>query len=531
MKKFFVSLFLIFICSVSLSAQEDIETGSCTSITVGKEASTDGSIMTSHTCDSDFRTWMKMEPRIKYDKGATEAVYKGLLHTDLPWDRRTVTKAGEIPAPQQETYKYLNTAYPCMNEKQLAMGETTFEGRPELVNPEGLFQIEELQRIALQRCSTARQAIRLMGELAQEYGYGDWGECLTIIDKNEVWHFEIAGSGEGKPSALWVAQRVPDDHISVSANISRIGKIEWNNPDYFIYSNDLRERAKKLGYWDGKEEFIFHKVVSGQKPFSIREFYIFNTLAPSLELKMESDELPFSIKPDKKVSPEMITALFRSTYEGSEYDAVKDLSIDFKRRVWNPYDNSITITDEHITPVSSFMSNEIRALLNHLKPGIAPNHRTIAVIRCSYSSVIQTRSWLPDEVGCVAYFSYDNPAQSPRIPIYAGISQIHDAFQICGQHEYRKDAAIWAYRETNRLSTIDWDKTRPLIESEVMALEESMFRGCAMIEEKAVRLIKEGEVGKAEEILTRHTNDFASLTMQRWEELKGKLWLIFVRSM
>ncbi len=513
-----------------LSGQNDIEVGSCTSITVGKNASTDGSTMTSHTCDSDFRTWLTMEPAITYKKGDMEPVYKGKLHTDLPWDMRTVIEAGKIPAPEK-TYKFLNTAYPCMNEKQLAMGETTVEGRPELVNPEGLFQIEELQRIALQRCSTAREAIALMGELAQKYGYGDWAECLTIIDKNEVWHFEIAGSGPGKPSALWAAQRVPDDHVSVSANISRIGRIEWDNPDYFMYSSDLKERARKLGYWDGKSEFKFHNVIDGKKPFGIRDYFVLNALAPSLNLSYDAEELPFSVKPDQKVSPEMLTALFRSTYEGTEYDMVKDLSIDFKRRVWNPYDNSITITDEHITPVSAFMSNEMRALLNHLKPDVAPNMRTIAVIRCSYSSVMQARSWLPDAVGGVVYFAYDNPAQSPRIPIYAGIDQIHPAFQICGQHEYRQDAAIWAYRETNRLSTIDWNKTRKLLEDEVLALEAKMFRSGASLEAEVAELIAAGEVEKAQELITRHTNDFASLTMQRWQELKEKLWMIFVRSM
>lgn len=530
MKRILTITICLFALTFGLRGQTDIETGSCTSITVGKNASTDGSTMTSHTCDSDFRTWLTMEPSITYQKGDMEPVYKGKLHTDLPWDMRRVTEAGKIPAPEK-TYKFLNTAYPCMNEKQLAMGETTVEGRPELVNPAGMFQIEELQRIALQRCSTAREAIKLMGKLAQEYGYGDWAECLTIIDKNEVWHFEIAGSGPGEPSALWAAQRVPDDHVSVSANITRIGRIDWDNPDYFMYSSDLRERSKKLGYWDGKSEYVFHKVIDGRKPFSIREFFILNALAPSLNLSYDAEELPFSVKPDQKVSPEMITALFRSTYEGTEYDMTKDLSVDFKRRVWNPYDNSVTVTDEKITPVSPFMSNEIRTLLNHLKPDVVKNLRTIAVIRCSYSSVMQARNWLPDEIGGVTYFSYDNPAQSPRIPIYAGIDQIHPAFQICGQHEYRPDAAVWAYRETNRISTIDWNKTREILETEIMALEEKMFKTGAMVEAEAAALIAAGEDEKAEELITRHTNDFASLTMQRWQELKEKLWMIFVRSM
>ena len=242
---------------------------SCTSIMVGRLASTDGSVMTSHTCDSNYRTWLTIEKRKKYGAGQTEPVYWGRLHTEEPFDVRNLTKKGEIPAMEGETYSFLNVAYPCLNEKQLAIGETTTEGKSELRNADGLFLIEELERIALERCSTARDAIKLIGALAEEYGYGDYGECLTIADKNEVWHFEIYGTGEvrkgsrfTKPGALWAAQRIPDDHVGISANIPRIGVIDFNNPDYFLYGSTLKERTKEMGLWDGKGEFKFYKMVS-----------------------------------------------------------------------------------------------------------------------------------------------------------------------------------------------------------------------------------------------------------------------------
>lgn len=512
-----------------INPYDEISSQSCTSIMVGKKASTDGSVMTTHSCDSDYRTWVRMEPAATYKDGDTQPIYKGMLHNDLPWDFRNVEKVGEIPAPQK-TYKYLNTAYPCLNEKQLAIGETTFDGRKELVNKEGWFLIEELQRIALERCTTAREAIALMGELAQKYGYGDWGECLTVADKHEVWQFEIVGSGPGKPSALWAAQRIPDDHVGVSANIPRIGKIEWNNPDYFMYSPDLKERAKKLGYWDGKEEFIFHKVISGKKPFSVREYFIFNTLAPSLQLSYDADELPFSIKPDKKVSPQQILEFYRATYEGTEFDPCKNLWVEVPRTKRLP-DGTRQQYKDTICPVSPFMPNDLRALLNKLEPDVAERVRTIAVIQCSYSHIIQLRDWLPDEIGGVAYFSYDNPAQSPRIPIYAGINNLPESFAICGQHIYREDAAVWAFRETNRISTIDWYESREILEPEVMSFEEKMFEMAPMVEEKALKLIQEGKVEEAKKVLTTHTNDFATQVMGRWKELKGKVLMLFVRSM
>ena len=151
----------------------------CTTIMVGRLASTDGSVMTSHSCDGNYRTWLEIFPHQKYEKGAMHPVYWGMLHSEESWDMTKVNKKGEIPEVA-ETYAFLNTAYPCLNEKQLAIGETTIYGRQELKNEDGIFLIEELEKIALQRCRTAREAIALIGKLAEEYGYGDLAECITI---------------------------------------------------------------------------------------------------------------------------------------------------------------------------------------------------------------------------------------------------------------------------------------------------------------------------------------------------------------
>jgi dipeptidase len=162
-----------------------------------------------------------------------------------------------------------------MNQKQLAIGETTISGRRDLINDDGLFLIEELQAIALERCSTARQAIQLMGDLAVKYGYGDAGECLTIADKNEVWHFEIFGAGMNYTSAVWAAVRIPDDHVGVSANIPRISTIDLKKKDYYMASENIFTLAEEYGYWDPKsgEPFKLWKAYGGgRKAFSIREF-------------------------------------------------------------------------------------------------------------------------------------------------------------------------------------------------------------------------------------------------------------------
>ena len=530
---------LLYAQPYAFNPADENDAESCTSIMVGKKASTDGSVMTAHTCDSNYRTWLTMEKRKQYKTGDTQPIYTGALHNEEPHDPRGKKEKGRIPAIDGETYRFLNVAYPCLNEKQLAIGETTTVGKRSLKDTSGLFLIEELERIALERCTTAREAIKLMGALAEEFGYGDNGECLTVADKNEVWHFEIYGTNMpkkkkpskfDKPGALWVAQRIPDDHVGISANIPRISTVDFNDTENFMYASDLKERTMHMGLWDGKSEFKFYKIVSDDKPFSVREYFVFNTLAPSLGLKYDAEELPFSIKPDKLVSPETMFALYRETYEGTEFDQVQGLEVEVARRVRQHNGEYLNFKDT-VCPVSTFMPNDLRELFNKIKPGSAKKFRTIAVIQCSYSHIIQLRDWLPDEIGGIAYFAFDNPAQTPRVPIYSGATELPKGFDICGQHRYREDAAIWAYRETNRIATINWDKTRHLLEPLVLDYEKLMMEECKKVEADAAELIKQGKTDEAIKMLNEFTKKFEASTRNTWKELKRDLWPIFARGL
>ena len=328
---------LMLVLSNNLFAQGLYEKNpdSCTSIMVGKKATTDGSVITSHTCDSWYRTWVDMVPAATYEKDTVMNIYDYRLHTEFVADQTKLTVKGQIPQAKK-TYSFMDTAYPCMNEKQLGMGETTISGRKELVNKEGMFMIEELQRVALQRCTTAREAIKLMGELIKKYGYADSGECLTIADPNEVWHFEVFGEGKDKIGGVWAAVRIPDDHVGVSANIPRISSLNLKDKDHYMASDNVYEVAKKMGFWDGKEPFKFWKAYGGKsysgeyKAFSVREYFILNNLAPSLGLVYEAEELPISVKPDQPVSATDVMALLRQTYEGTEWDITQNLKVAVK---------------------------------------------------------------------------------------------------------------------------------------------------------------------------------------------------------
>ena len=517
------------LCLAATGIQAQTERDACTSIMVGKKASTDGSVITSHTCDSWYRTWMKMVPAKDHKAGTKTAIYEGRMHTQSAEDSTKMYKKGEIPQVSH-TFRFLDTAYPCLNEKQLGIGETTITGRKELRNKQGMFMIEELERIALERCSTARDAIRLMGELIKQYGYGDSGECLTIADKNEVWIFEVFGEGPKKIGGVWAAVRIPDDHIAVSANICRINKIDTNDKENYMYSDNLFDVAKRMKLWDGKEEFSFWRVFSGgnyfneKKNYSVREHFIMNALAPSQQFSDQVEDLPLSVKPDEKVSVERVMQLLGSYYEGT----AKNLS--GRHMIPNPKrkdkDGKIVESepDSIVSPFSNpWMRPDEINMYYAMGDSTMKNIRTVSVPWCAYSTVIQLRSWLPDEVGGVAWVALDNPGQSPRFPIFCGTTKLPKMLEICGQHTDRDDAALWRYRKANRLATVRWGTYRKTMEPARDYFIDKGMRELPFVE-KAWQELHATDTKKAQQMLNGYTADFFGATIIRWDEMARHFW-------
>ena len=534
MKK--IVLILSLVLTASLASAQDLpaefEGQSCTSIMVGKKASTDGSVITSHTCDGRYRTWMSIEPSRNNKANARHEVRRGTMHTAYREDTTGVRVMGSIPMPGH-VYAYLNTAYPCLNEKQLAIGETTFGGPDTLVNKKGWFTIEELERVALMRCDNARDAIRLIGNLIKEYGYGDGGECITIADRNEVWQMEILGEGPDKIGGVWAAQRVPDHHVAVSANIPRIGRLQRNNPEYFICSDNIEQVARRYNLWDGKEEFIFWKAFNASyangKNFREREFFIFNALAPSMQFSMDMDELPFSIKPDQSVDVSDVMELLRSTYEGTDMDMCRNVKTVVKKR---NADGS-TYNDTIVSPIANpWLGSTMQGTLNYLAPGTVDFKRTVSVAWCSYSFVAQLRDWLPDEVGGVCWMAVDNPGQSPRVPIFCGNTQLPQAYSICGHKRYNDNAVLWVYRKANKLATVSWQRTKESMFNELRKQEKSAFEGLADLEQsvKAYKAREDENYNPKSDIaslVNNYTYRVFDNTAYAWKQLEERYWQLF----
>ena len=508
--KRFLSILAIIAFTLPLFAQEEYIGQSCTSIMVGRKASADGSVITSHTCDGRYRTWVQMEPAEDHEPGAMHQVLRGTIQTKFRGDTTGVKLMGEI-TEAAHTYAYLNTAYPCLNEMQLSIGETTFGGPDTLVNAAGWFTIEELERVALQRCDNARDAIRLMGSLAEQYGYGDGGECLTVADKNEVWQFEIVGIGKDKIGAAWVAKRIPDDHVAVSANIPRIGRIDRKDKDMMASSN-VEKVAIDNGLWDGRGEFLFWKAFNTSyakgKNFSDREYFLLNHFAPSLGLAFDMDELPFSVKPEKPVTLREVMALYRETYEGTDFDMTKGVRIARAQTKEHP-------ADTVVSPVANpWLTTTMRNTLNTIAPGTVEFRRTVAVAWCAYSHITQLRSWLPDSVGGVCWISVDNPGQSPRIPVFAGTTSLPGNFEICGQKQYVPDSYLWQFRRANKLATLSCQSTKEEFNQEILRLEDLAVNGLP------------GQASSPA-ALNAYTEYIYQEGVRNWKALEEKYWLRF----
>ncbi len=480
----------------------------CTSILVGKAASVDGSTMTTHTCDGGYDARIQIIPGGVHAEGETTSVYKGLCQAGIP--NRTVTYVGEIPqAPV--TYTYFHIGYPFMNENQVIMGETTWSGKRELRNAQGWMTIEQLQVFGLQRATTAREAIQIMGELAEKYGYGDGGEGLTIIDGEEAWLFEIAGPGpfwspgSDEPGAVWVAQRIPDDHILVHANRSRIGEIDLENTEYFMASSNVHSLAVELGFWDpdSGNPFVFYDAYCGKIAFynTRREWRVYDLLAPSLGLDPWAERYPLSVKPDNPVSVHDLMMAKRDYYEGTEFDLTVGMAA-------GPFGNP----NRYATPAS-------------VRPaGVNYDgwERAISMFRCSYVIVGQARSWMPAAIGGVVWFGEDAPHSTVYIPFYAGITSVPTSFSQGARNYFDRTSAWWAFNHVSNLADLKFSYAIPIIKAEYEKFESEFLANQPSIE-KAALVLYEDNPALAIDFLTNYCNTIANRVVDRWWKLADEL--------
>ncbi len=527
-----VMLFVVF--NVQLSAQCDCpdvtHRDKCTVVMVGKDASTDGSVMTTHTCDCGVCDWTwRYVPPADHEPGTKRKIYYfNQFKTDPPemglkWDAIEDNFTGlEIPQVEH-TYGYKHGAFGYMNDNQVALGESTIGCRDAMENqtPTPKFDITMLTLIAMERAKTARHAIKIMGELAEKYGYGhtDTGEMLALADPDEVWVFEIMPVGplwtpnSGKPGAIWCAQRVPDDHVSVCPNESRIGEINLDNKNYFMASENVKSYAIDHGYWDtdSGEPFSWKKAYSPSEGSAAsthgyhgRMWRFFDLIAPSKNFSDEKPNMdfPFSIKPDKKLSVSDVIEILRDNYEGTPYYTARGLQ-------GGPFENPNRLP-------YGFKLEDKKYNLG----------RAIDVNRAEYVTITQCRDWLPDPIGGIVWLLFGAQDTGCLMPFYSGVNRIPHSFEIGDHWHFDRNSARWAFDYVDFHTQVVYSHAIKEVRKAQEKWEDSAIERTTYIDERALKLHKK-DPAKAIEYLNDYCNNNAKLVINAWWELGDRLLVQF----
>jgi len=495
----------------------------CSNILVGKDASADGSVIGSYCCDGAIYSKLELIPGEEYPPGTMITLYSrpyGLF--DEEYDEEDLY-LGEIPQVE-ETYRYVASIVYIddqwvggLNEHGLWLGETTIGGRRVLRNNNAWmwvysnFQETSLMSLALQRAKTAREAILVMGELAETYGYRQSGEHVTVVDGNEAWAFEIFGPGPDwthecdEPGAVWAAQRIPDNHVGVSANRARIGEIIEDDPDNFMYSSNVYDLALELDLWDPEEPFIWYRVYGGRAPqITLREWSFFNLVAPSQNITRDAEEWPFSVEPDNPVSVQDVMNIHRDYFTG-----IEDLDVTM--------DPAYQIDGETSPMASPFGPSELHRLLG-IRPG-----RSIATRASVFVNVAQVRDWLPEPVKGVLWHGAGPGVPTLHVPIYSGVTELPDEWTYTPKTYYDRDSAWWAFILVDGLSLIKWQDVIEDIRAVRDPAEVAFFARQDEVESVAVELYEEtkgwGGEEAAEEFITRYSDSSMSVVADAYWEL------------
>ena len=488
----FIVTLLIFIFSASFRIF------SCTNLIAGKLATVDGSTMITYAADSyGLFGSLYHYPARTYPPGTMLDIYE--------WD--TGKYLGQIKQVEKTLAVIGN-----MNENQVSIAETTFGGREELRDTTGILDYGSLMYIALQRSRSAREAIRIMTSLVEEYGYYSSGESFTIADPNEVWIMEMIGKGPKNKGAVWVAQRIPDDCIAAHANQARITTFPFDDRNNCLYSVDVIAFAREQGYFKGKnKDFSFSDTYApldygALRACEARVWSFFRQVNPDMEkyityIKGETvDRMPLWIKPAKKLSVQDMKSFMRDQYEGTELDITKGFGA-------GQYGSKL-----RLSPLSFKVD------------GVEYYHeRPIATQQTGFSFVAQMRNWLPPYVGGILWFGVDDAASSVYVPMYCGINSVPECFSDHNGSllEYSPTAAFWIFNQVSNFAYPRYSLVMPDIKKVQQHWETNFHTMIPSIDKTVTGLPEEN----AREFLTTFSHTQATNVTTAWKKL-GEFLLV-----
>jgi dipeptidase len=478
----------------------------CTSILVSRGASADGSVMVTYVADShELYGDLALTPAGLHAPGAVRDIYE--------WD--TGKYLGKIPQVPQ-TYAVLGN----MNEHQLVISETTFDGREELKSDVGVLDYGSLMALGLERARTAREAIGVMTSLAQEYGYISTGELFSLGDTKEAWLLAMMGKGPGVKGAVWVALRVPDGYLTAHANYSRIGKFPLKDPKNCLYSQDVIEFARSKGFFKGTDaDFSFSDAYmpldwATARYCEARVWQIFRRAAPSstpqvdfLHARSAADvALPLWVKPDRPLTQRDVMELMRDHFEGTPMDLSKGVGA-------GPYQ-----WPYRWRPMEWKVGEETYL-----------HERATSTQQTAFSFVSQSRDSLPDPIGGVLWFGVDDTFSTVYVPMYCGLREVPHNFArgTGGFRQFSWDSAFWVFNWVSNFAYTRYSDIIPIVRQVQGELEGSFLARQGELEASAVKVHAQSPED-ARALLTRYSGEAAARTHQRWSLLGQELLMKFL---
>ena len=510
-------LLTIALCAALISS---ISADACTNVIITRGASTDGSSIVSYAADSHVLYGeLYFHPAAKWKAGAMLPITE--------WD--TYRPTGQIPQVAQ-TFQTMGN----MNQHQLIIAETTWGGREEQVNEDGVMDYGSLIYVTLQRARTAREAISTIVELANTYGYPSEGETFSIADTEEAWIMDLVGKGKEK-GIVWVARRVPDGYICAHANQCRITRFPLDDPQNCLYAPDVIDFARRQGWYEGKDEdFSFRDAYnpldfSGARACDARAWAAFNILcdgtftyeqngalvsAPAsdwLEYAMGhelSGEMPLFVKPSRKISAKDVADVMRDHFEGTPMDMRTDAGAGGNACPyrWRP------------------MGFEV--------DGVSyVNERAIATQQTGFWFVAQARGYLPDEVGALLWFGTDDAATSYLTPCYVNSTKVPECLRVGNGDmlHYSPTSSFWICNRVAQACYKMYNQMEPVVRAKADEFEKhQMFEAVPAMDAQLSALVAKGKTRKAIKAMTSYTVNTAQEQFEAWKALEELLLVKFI---
>lgn len=485
--------------------------GDCFAVLVGKKASVDGAVLFGHNEQNGGRRIVNFRyvPRLKHKPGEMIILKNG---ASLPQVGETLAMLWLENPGVEFGDSYFNERGVAVSSDACPTGEDSFNelvARGDIVEG-GIGYM--LRRLVAQRAKTAREGVKIAGDLISRFGYSSSGRSLIIADPNEAW---VLSAARGKH---WIAERCPDDEVVLLPNLHVISsEADLNDSQNVMYSPGLVDYSIQKGWYDPSsgKQFSFRKAFNrpprkgsfrakyGADP---RQWYAQSIVKGKIIDLPLKEELPFSVKPAHKMTVADVAKILRSHLEGTVFDTSQNYKICSPHKM-----------------------------------------KRVAAAICSTTtqdaSVYQLRNWLPQEIGCLVWKASAAPCSSVLIPWYLGITKTPQAFYKPGdikreldvnyhfsyppqKFDFDQEFAFDIFNELENLVDLNYKKAIKIVRRVWDPFEKTEFALQPSIEEAALRLFKKDK-DLAKQFLTDYSNSRALLALEKAKELNKKLKTMF----